>query len=211
MEPLRSQADYVEALVLLGLLDQAGEVDAVLSERALATKRVPLLAVAARSRALLAGARGDLEMAARHLTEAHAYHDLVAVPFDLARTLTVGGQISRRGGERKAAQVLLERSSALFGELGAPLWQARALAELHRIPVRRGAPSALTPTEQSVAGLAAAGRTNREVAEALFISPKTVEANLARVTASSADLPGPTGCSHGRTPERGQSIGKRRM
>ena len=45
----------------------------------------------------------------------------------------------------------------------------------------RPTPTELTPTEQSVADLAASGRTNREVAKQLFISPKTVEVNLARV------------------------------
>ena len=49
------------------------------------------------------------------------------------------------------------------------------------MPIRRGAPETLTATEERVARLAAAGRTNREVAQALFIAPKTVEANLARV------------------------------
>jgi DNA-binding CsgD family transcriptional regulator len=48
------------------------------------------------------------------------------------------------------------------------------------VPVRHGAPLELTPTEEQVAKLAAIGRTNREVAKELFISPKTVEANLAR-------------------------------
>jgi DNA-binding CsgD family transcriptional regulator len=181
VEPLRSQADYVEALVLLGLLDRAAEIDAMLSDRAVVTKREPLLAVAARSRALLAGARGDWQAAANELTRATAHHDRVNVPFDLARTLTVGGQIGRRRGERKLARESLERARSIFRDLGAPIWEARAEAELRRVPVRRGAPSALTPTEKDVAELAAAGRTNREVAEALFISPKTVEANLARV------------------------------
>jgi DNA-binding CsgD family transcriptional regulator len=114
------------------------------------------------------------------LDEAKAHHERVCVPFDLARTLLVAGQLNRRRGERKLAKEALERAHATFGDLGAPLWQARALAELRRIPLRRGAPSELTATEQSVAELAASGRTNREVAEALFISPKTVEANLAR-------------------------------
>ncbi|MGB2920063.1 MAG: helix-turn-helix transcriptional regulator [Mycobacterium sp.] len=41
--------------------------------------------------------------------------------------------------------------------------------------------AALTASEQRVAELAATGKTNRDVAAALFISPKTVEANLARV------------------------------
>ena len=50
-------------------------------------------------------------------------------------------------------------------------------------PTSRGPrPSSdLTPTEAQVAALAAAGKTNREVAKALFMSPKTVEANLSRI------------------------------
>ncbi|HTW09535.1 MAG TPA: AAA family ATPase [Acidimicrobiales bacterium] len=180
VEPLRSHADYVEALLHLGRLDQATDIDALLSERAAISKREPLLAVAARSRALLASARGDLDGAGIALSEAKAHHERVTVSFDLARTLMVGGQISRRQGQRKAARAALERARAMFQDLGAPLWEARAQAELRRIPVRRGAPTELTPTERSVAELAASGRTNREVAKELFISPKTVEVNLAR-------------------------------
>ncbi len=115
------------------------------------------------------------------MAEAKAHHGRATVPFDLARTLMVTGQVSRRRGERKVAREALEEAISLFQGLGAPMWEARARAELRRIPVHRGAPSELTPTEQSVAGLAAAGRTNREVAKELFISPKTVEVNLARV------------------------------
>jgi DNA-binding CsgD family transcriptional regulator len=180
VEPLRSQADCVEALLQLGQLERAAEVDARLGEQALITKREPLLAVAARSRALLAAARGDLDRAGKALDEAQAHHDRVTVRFDLARTLLVAGQLSRRRGERKVARETLERAGAMFGDLGAPVWEARALAELRRIPVRRGAPTELTATEQRVAELAASGRTNREVAKELFISPKTVEVNLAR-------------------------------
>jgi DNA-binding CsgD family transcriptional regulator len=181
VEPLRSQADYVEALLQLGRSDEAAEVDAALNEQALISNREPLLAVAARSRALLAAARGDLDGAGRALSEAKVHHDRVTVAFDLARTLMVSGQLSRRRGERKVAREELERAGATFRDLGAPVWEARALAELRRIPVRRGAPTELTPTEQSVADLAASGRTNREVAKQLFISPKTVEVNMARV------------------------------
>ncbi len=53
VEPLRSQADYVEVLLQLGRVDQAADAGALLSERALASNRGPLLAVAARARALL--------------------------------------------------------------------------------------------------------------------------------------------------------------
>ena len=59
--------------------------------------------------------------------------------------------------------------------------------------LRPAAPGELTETERRVAELAAAGLTNREVAQRLFLSVKTVEANLARVyrklaTASRAEL-----------------------
>jgi DNA-binding NarL/FixJ family response regulator len=50
--------------------------------------------------------------------------------------------------------------------------------------------SGLTPSEQRVAELVAKGMTNRDVAAELFISPKTVEANLSVFTASSASTRG---------------------
>jgi DNA-binding CsgD family transcriptional regulator len=58
---------------------------------------------------------------------------------------------------------------------------ARAHAELSRIGLRPPTPLELTATEQRVAALAASGHTNRQVAATLFLSPRTVEANLARV------------------------------
>ncbi len=75
----------------------------------------------------------------------------------------------------------LARSREVFRNFGASLWAERAAEELGRLPIRRGAGTDLTPTEERVAALAAAGRTNREVAQALFMSPKTVEANLTRI------------------------------
>ena len=57
----------------------------------------------------------------------------------------------------------------------------RARAELVGTKVAPRGDLALTPSEQRVAELAASGKTNRDVAAALFISPKTVEANLGRI------------------------------
>ena len=71
----------------------------------------------------------------------------------------------------------------MFERYDLPLWHARAADELRRIPIRRGAPADLTETEARVAELAAAGRTNREIAATLFLSAKTVEANLGRIYA----------------------------
>ena len=66
--------------------------------------------------------------------------------------------------------------------MGAPLWAEKARAELDRTHLRE-APRSLTPSELRVAELAASGLTNKRIAERLFMSPKTVEANLARVYA----------------------------
>jgi DNA-binding NarL/FixJ family response regulator len=61
------------------------------------------------------------------------------------------------------------------------LWARRARAELARIGGRPPRQGALTPTERLVAELAASGRTDREIAQELFMSVKTVGANLSRV------------------------------
>ena len=67
------------------------------------------------------------------------------------------------------------------GALGAALWAERARAELKRISGRAATPGALTPAEERVAALVAEGKTNREVAAALFLSERTVEGHLARI------------------------------
>jgi DNA-binding NarL/FixJ family response regulator len=65
--------------------------------------------------------------------------------------------------------------------MGASLWADRVRGELERMRVRPSRASVLTPTEQRVAELATSGMTNRDVATALFISLKTVEANLTQI------------------------------
>ena len=80
-----------------------------------------------------------------------------------------------------SARQHLQHALGIFESLPAPLWVQRARSELSRVGLRPPAPLALTATEERVAGLAASGRTNRQVAQALFLSPRTVEANLARV------------------------------
>jgi DNA-binding CsgD family transcriptional regulator len=60
------------------------------------------------------------------------------------------------------------------------LWAQRAQSELRRVGLRPAAPDQLTDSERRVAELTASGLKNREVAVQLFMSPKTVEATLAR-------------------------------
>jgi DNA-binding CsgD family transcriptional regulator len=110
-----------------------------------------------------------------------AEHDRLPMPFERARTQLLVGQLQRRGRQHDAAATTLREALWAFEEMGATLWAQRARAELDRTTVGPRRDSALTPTEKRVAELAASGMTNRDVAAALFISPKTVEANLSRI------------------------------
>jgi DNA-binding CsgD family transcriptional regulator len=173
---LRSQADHVEALVALGELDRAeNAVDRLESGRS-----AWAAAVGARSRALLFSARGDPSSASGAIQEALVAHEGLPLPFERGRTLLVKGQIHRRRNERRLSREALERSVAIFEELGAPRWKEKAHDELRRLGLRKSVGDELTPSEEAVASLAGSGLTNREIAERMFISAKTVEANLSR-------------------------------
>lgn len=173
--------DAVEALIAVGELSRAQALLDLFARRAQELDRGWAIAGAARCLSLLATTQGDLDAGVAAAEEAVARWEQLEMRVELGRTLITLGQVRRRRGERRAARAALERARTVFHGLGAPLWAQRADEELHRIPIRRGAPEGLTPTEERVADLAGAGRTNREVAQALFMSPKTVEANLTRI------------------------------
>ena len=82
---------------------------------------------------------------------------------------------------RREARGTLEQALAVFDGIGAALWAERARGELRRISGRAPTSGALTPAEERVAALVAEGRTNREVAAALFVSDRTVEGHLSRI------------------------------
>lgn len=173
--------DEVEALVALGDLDAASRLVDWLERGGRRVDRPWALAVAARGRGIISAAQGDLQAALRALDQAITEHERLPMPLELARTLLVKGQVHRRRREKRAADQALRESLHLFEEAGAALWAARVRAELARIGLRPRAPTDLTATEERVAALAAAGMTNRQVAQAAFISPKTVDNVLARV------------------------------
>jgi DNA-binding CsgD family transcriptional regulator len=177
----RFHADHLEVLIGLGELGRAGELLARFDEQARSAGRPWALATATRSRALLLAARQDPDGAAAAIEQALAHHQHLAMPFELGRTLLAQGQLRRRAKQKRAARESLQQARQIFERLGAPLWAERASAELARIGLRPPAPLGLTPTEKRVAELAAAGHTNREVAQALFLSVHTVEDNLRRI------------------------------
>jgi len=171
--------DAIEALVATGALERATRLTQALGDSGRRFDRPWALATSGRCEALLAAAAGDLDRALAAAERALVAHERLPMPFERARTLLVKGQLQRRHGERRAGRATLSQALASFEELGAPLWAERARAEIARIGVRR-APAELTESETRVAELATEGLTNPEIAARLFMSRRTVEANLAR-------------------------------
>jgi DNA-binding NarL/FixJ family response regulator len=138
-------------------------------------------AVGARYRAMLLAAQGDVHAASRAIELAMAEHARIPMPFERARTQLLAGQLQRRQRQKDLAATTLREALKTFEDLNTRLWADKARAELARADVGARRMSNLSPSEQRVAELAASGMTNRDVAAELFISPKTVESNLARI------------------------------
>ncbi len=173
--------DQIEALVALGELERAERLTEMLEQHARENDPPSALAGAARCRGLLAAAHGDLAAAGKELDVALAQLSRIEMPLELGRTFLISGLVKRRAKQKRAARDAFMRALETFETIGARLWAARAQSELERTGVRHSAGDELTPTELRVAGLAAQGLTNRRIAETLFVSAKTVEANLARI------------------------------
>jgi DNA-binding CsgD family transcriptional regulator len=173
--------DAVEAMIALGRGREAQPLIEALESNGRKLDRSWMLAVGARCRAMSLAAQGDVEAASAKAKEAMAEHDRLPMPFERARTQLLLGQLQRRQRQKERARATLRKALQSFEAIGTPLWAGRAKAELARAEVVPTHDHSLTPSEQRVAELAASGMTNKDVATALFISPKTVEANLIRV------------------------------
>ncbi|MFE0152850.1 LuxR C-terminal-related transcriptional regulator [Nonomuraea sp. NPDC059007] len=138
-------------------------------------------AVAVHGRAALAAAAGRPE-AAELFTRAAAALAAVSRPYEQARALENAGRCTLPGGLPEVTA-----AAQLFTALGAT-WDAARCASLLRQyggarprRGRRGYGTRLSPREREVGRLVALGRTNKEIAEVLFLSPRTVEQHVARV------------------------------
>ena len=105
---------------------------------------------------------------------------------DRARALTELGALLRRRNRRREARDLLREALDLAHRCGARPLAARAETELRATGARPrrvvlAGMDALTASERRVADLAAQGLTNREIAQALFVTPRTVEGHLTNV------------------------------
>ena len=175
-------ADYAEALLELGRIDDAAEVVERWAADAIRLGQERVLAHVTRCRGLLASARGDVADAVSHLEEAVERHDEVDDPFGRARAQLALGIALRRARKKRAARDAIGAALEGFDTLGASTWTERARGELGHIGGRTRE-EGLTPAERRVAALVVEGRTNQEVAAALFLGERTVASHLTRIYA----------------------------
>jgi len=172
-------ADLVEALVRSGRADEAAAAAAKLHEDAARSGRESAIAVAERALAV-AGVESDA-----HFARAWELHGRSDDPFAAARTALAWGDALRRAGQRVEARELLEQARVALERLGAARWEEQAASGLARSgKVLRREPAQrdeLTPAELEVASLISEGKRNKEIAAALWMSEKTVEAHLSRI------------------------------
>ena len=113
-------------------------------------------------------------------------HERAGRPFERARTELAFGEFLRRLRRRAQARTHLRAALERFEALGAALWSERARGELRASgeTARKRDPSTLdelTAQEVHIAQLVAEGRTNRDVAGQLFLSPRTIDFHLRNV------------------------------
>lgn len=173
--------DAIEALITSGQLDRAESLLDIFEGRGRELDRAWALATAGRCRGMLLAARRDVGGAQDVLHRAVAEHQRLDMPLELARTLLIQGIVERRARKRAQARQSFEQALEICERIGAALWAERVRQELSRLGLRRSPSHELTDAERRVAEASARGLTNREVAAALFLSPKTVEAHLSSV------------------------------
>jgi DNA-binding NarL/FixJ family response regulator len=174
--------DAAEALLQLGRSDEAVALLDAWEADAARLGREWTLAQITRCRGLVAAAVGAEERAAALLEEAVERHEAAGDILGRGRAHLALGVVRRKLRQKRAAREASDAALAAFDSLGAAGWSERARAELGRIG-GRSRRDGLTPAERRVAELVVKGGTNREVAAALFLAERTVEAHLSHVYA----------------------------
>lgn len=180
--PWRAEAALVHAR--MGAHDTAAVLADEYDELARAWSTPRTIGISARTRGLLAGGQQGLGL----LREAVEAHEESPARLEYARSLVELGAALRRDGRRSDAIELLRRAADVTAQCGALVLARRTREELG-IAGAAGRQHAfsgvgdLTPSELRIARMAADGMTNREIAEVLFVTAKTVENHLGRTYA----------------------------
>lgn len=175
-------SELVDVYLRLGRISDAEALTNEFMAAARAKGQPWSMARALRCRALLAD---DADVVSG-FEQALARHAETADAFETARTRLAYGERLRRARNRVLARAQLRQALETFEQLDAAPWAERAGTELAASGerLRRRDPSTLdelTPQELQIAMLLAGGRTTREAAAALFLSPKTIEYHLRHV------------------------------
>nr|CEL13242.1 putative transcriptional regulator [Kibdelosporangium sp. MJ126-NF4]CTQ98934.1 putative transcriptional regulator [Kibdelosporangium sp. MJ126-NF4] len=180
---IRAVPDHVEAAVRSGQVLRAARHVPALDNWAEHTGQPHATALTRRCHALLATGPD----ARTHYEAALRLHQETDRPYDHARTALLYGEWLRRQRHRTDARTHLTDALTGFDRLGAHGWAARARTELAALGDRpvarehdRDPAARLTPQELQVVRLAADGRSNRDIAAQLFLSPRTVGHHLYR-------------------------------
>jgi DNA-binding CsgD family transcriptional regulator len=176
-------ADRSEPL-LAELRASAGDIPGAESEldrlerRHAALPRPWTAAALTRTRAIVLAGQGRLDEALARASDPAGEDP--ALPFETGWNRLSRGRLLRRVRDKQRAAVVLRSARAVFETLGATRWASQAAAELERVGLRHRPADQLTEGELTIARLAGQGLTTRQIADAAFVSPKTVEANLTR-------------------------------
>lgn len=159
------QGDLLEALLAIGAVDEAADVIAEVTSKADLSGSKWGAAVARRGQGMLHDRPDDLRDSAAELAE-------LGAPFEQGRSLLLLGE---RHGDHEASRAALR----IFEGLGAEPWasQARRIAG-PVAPTSSSLAARLTTAELRVAVSVARGRTTRQVADELYLSPKAVDAHV---------------------------------
>jgi DNA-binding CsgD family transcriptional regulator len=172
----------IEALITLGRLEEAQRILDNLCGRARRAENPNAQAIAHRCRGLLLAAQGAIPEAIGEMDAALADHARRPLGPEIARTLLEKGALHRRAKHKSAAKQTLEQALELLEPLDAEILKARARDELSRIGLRRPTvTTGLTAAQTRVAELASAGMSNREIANMLYMSTRSVEAHLTKI------------------------------
>jgi DNA-binding CsgD family transcriptional regulator len=176
---------YTAALARTGQHAEADRTLRPYEQRAAACTRLSALAAASRARGVLHACRRRRDDALAAFDASLTHLDSLGMPLEEAMTRLERGRLLRRIGQRRAAARDIGAARLLFVGLRAQPFLARCDAELGADPPAAPGPGTarppLTARQLLVAQAAAAGKSNRQIAEELYISVKTVEFHLGQI------------------------------
>jgi DNA-binding CsgD family transcriptional regulator len=172
-----------EILLAAGEVDEARQAVEELEELARRLGAEPLEAETAAARGAVLLAEGKAEEAVPVLDRARRAWTALDCPYRTAIVRVLAARACEALGDREASELELAGAMEVFRELGArpQLQHVEALSRRAATRVTAGLPAKLTPRQVQVLRLVAAGRTNRQIGQELFISPRTVDRHVSDI------------------------------